>query len=332
LWLLALVYTLWVAREFLVPVTLAVLLALSLRPIVRGLGRLRIPEPVAAALIVAALGYIVVIGVYSLGAPAAEWLKRGPESLARAEQKLRALRQPVDRVAETARKVENMVTPQPAQEVQLRGDGLGAAVFGGTKALVTDTIVVTLMLYFFLASGNAFLRKLVRALPRFTDKRRAIEIAREVEAQISSYLLLTGAINVAFGAAVGLAMYVMGLPNTVLWGAIAGLLNFVPYLGGLVCAAIFGLVALLHFDDVGRALLVPGVFVALNVLEGNLVKPLLMSQRLTLNPVAVFLGVLFWGWIWGMVGAFLAVPILAVLRLACDRSDGLSTVSELLGP
>ncbi len=205
-------------------------------------------------------------------------------------------------------------------------------LFGGTQDLLGSALVVFVLLYFLLASGDLFLSKLIRVLPKLRDKKRAVQIARDTEDQISSYLITTTAINLVFGVAVGVAMYLLGVPNPVLWGVLAAITNYVPYLGALAMVAILGLVALLQFGDPGRTLLVPGVFLALNLVESMLLTPILLGQRLTLNPVVVFVGVLFWGWLWGVVGAILAVPILAAFKIVCDHVERPAPVGEFLGP
>jgi predicted PurR-regulated permease PerM len=177
-----------------------------------------------------------------------------------------------------------------------------------------------------------FLAKLVKVLPTLTDKKRALQIARDTERSISYYLVTTSAVNLGFGGAVAVAMHLVGMPNAVLWGVLAAVTNFIPYLGAVAMVIILGLAALLEFDDVWRALLVPAVFFGLNFAEGYLLTPLALGRRLTLNPVVVFVGVLFWGWVWGVAGALLAVPILAAVKIVCDRIEGLAAVGEFLGP
>jgi predicted PurR-regulated permease PerM len=127
-------------------------------------------------------------------------------------------------------------------------------------------------------------------------------------------------------------MHLLGVPNAVLWGALAAITNYVPYLGAMAMLAILSVVAVLHFDDPGRVLLVPAAFLALNLLESALVSPILVSRQLTLNPVVVFLGVLLWGWLWGFMGALLAVPILAASKIVCEHVERLAPVAEFLGP
>ncbi len=330
LWLLGILYTLYFARAILVPLTLAALLSLLLSPLVRGLRRLGIGESIGAALVLVPLVVVVAAGTYSLAAPAAAWLNRAPETLHGVETKLRRLRRPVEQVTRTAEQVQEIVAPK-SPSIEVKQESLGASLFGGTKAFLADAVVVCLLLYFLLASSGLFLRKLIKVLPRLRDKKRAVEIARETEAQVSAYLLVTTVINAVFGLAVGLVMALLGLPNPALWGVVAALLNYIPYVGGVATATVLTLVALLEFDTVGHALLVPAAFVTLNFVEGNIVKPIAMSRQLTLNPVVVFVSVMFWGWIWGTAGAFLAVPIVATLKIACDRIEPLATLGEFLG-
>jgi predicted PurR-regulated permease PerM len=218
-----------------------------------------------------------------------------------------------------------------ALKVEIRGQTLGEAVFGGTQDFVASGLVVCILAYFLLASGDLFLTKVIRALPRLEDKKRAVQIARDTEDHVSSYLGTISLINTLFGAVVGLAMWLLGLPNPALWGVVAGATNFIPYLGGLACTAILGIVALAEFDSIGRALTVSGVFLALNTLEGSFLTPMIQGRQLSLNPVVIFVGVLLWGWLWGVPGTLLAVPIMATIKILCDHIEGLAPIGEFLG-
>jgi predicted PurR-regulated permease PerM len=192
--------------------------------------------------------------------------------------------------------------------------------------------VVIVLLYFLLASGDLFLRKLIKVLPTFKDKKRAVEIAREVESNISTYLFTVTLINAGVGVAVGVGVWLLKMPNPVLWGVIACVLSYIPYLGALVGVGILGLAALLVFDDLGHALAVPAVYLAVSFVEGNFITPLVLGRRLTLNPVVIFVGILFWFFLWGIPGALLAVPTLAVFKIVCDHVDTLAPVGEFFGP
>jgi predicted PurR-regulated permease PerM len=331
---LACLYTLYFARGFLLPVVLACLLALLLAPAVRGLKRLRIPEGIGALLVLAVVVGTIGLALYQLTGPALEWLDRAPGSMRRVEQRLRQLKAPVEKVSEATERVERMARVEPGaapREVEVAGEGLGARLFQNVWDFSADTVVMSILLYFLLASGDLFLRKLVRVLPTRADRQRAVEIAREVQSEVSAYLSTMTLINLCLGAAVGLAFHFLGMPNPALWGVMVALLNFIPYLGPLVGVATISVAAFLTFPEAGRALLVPAAYFALNFVESYFVTPLVLGRRLMLNPVVIFVGLTFWGWLWGVVGALIAVPLLVVLKIFCDRSERLAPLGEFLG-
>ena len=330
-------YTLYFTRDFILPVVLAFLLTFLLAPVVRGLHRIRVPETIGAALVILAVLSGVVYGVYSLSGPAGDWIERAPEGLRRVERRVRDLQRPVSEVREAAEQVQEQVEEMAGQgrrrstEVQVEGRTLTGVVFTQTQAFLAGAVVTIILLYFLLASGDLFLRKLVRVLPRLSDKKAAIEIARDMEDHVSKYLVTMTLINAALGIAVGAAMRLAGMPNPVLWGVTAAVLNFVPYLGPVVTLGMIALVSLLTFEDLGRALVAPALYLGLNAVEGYLVTPMLLGRRLLLNPVVIFMGIIFWGWLWGIPGALLAVPILVSFKIFCDHIEPLSPIGEFLG-
>ncbi|MGH7589429.1 MAG: AI-2E family transporter [Gemmatimonadota bacterium] len=331
-------YTLYFARDFILPVVLAFLLTFLLAPVVRGLHRIRVPETIGAALVILAVLSGVVYGVYSLSGPAGDWVERAPQGLRRIERRVRDFQRPVSEVREAAEQVQEQVEEIAGQgrqgrrtEVQVEGQTLTGVVLSQTQAFLAGAIVTIILLYFLLASGDLFLRKLVRVLPRLSDKKAAIEIARDMEDHISKYLVTVTLINVGLGVAVGGAMRLAGMPNPVLWGVAAAVTNFVPYLGSVVTLGMIALVSLLTFEELDRALVAPALYLGLNALEGYLVTPMLLGRRLLLNPVVIFLGIIFWGWLWGIPGALLAVPIMATFKIFCDHIGPLSPIGEFLG-
>jgi predicted PurR-regulated permease PerM len=171
----------------------------------------------------------------------------------------------------------------------------------------------------------------VQASPRLADRKRAVDIAREMEEQISSYLLVTTMINAVFGAVVALVLWMMGMPNPALWGATAAVTNFIPYLGSVICTVFIGLAAILAFDDIWWAMLVPAVFFLINTLEGYVITPLIMGKRFTLDPTLLFVGLLFWWFVWGTPGALLAVPMMAAFKIFCERVERLQPIAAFLG-
>ncbi|MGH7558393.1 MAG: AI-2E family transporter [Gemmatimonadota bacterium] len=330
-------YTLYFARDFVLPVVLALLLTFLLAPVVRGLNRLRVPETIAAGMVILGLLSTVVYGTYSLSGPAAGWIERAPQGMRRVEQRIREIQRPVEEVRQAAEQVEKKVEEiagggarQP-RAVQVEGQTLTGVVLSQTQAFLAGAVIMVILLFFLLASGDLFLRKLVRVLPRLSDKKAAIEIARATEEHISRYLVTVTLINAGLGMAVGFAMKLTGMPNPVLWGVAAGLMNFVPYLGALATLGMITLVSLLTFEGIGRALVAPGVYLGLNALEGYLITPMLLGRRLLLNPVVIFLGIIFWGWLWGIPGALLAVPLMATFKIFCDHIEPLSPIGEFLG-
>lgn len=330
---LAVLYTLYFARAFLLPIVLAVLLDFLLSPVIRLLKRGRIPEPVGAALVLLVLLGAVGGGAYSLAEPAREWVARAPESVARVQSRLQVLRRPVEQVTRTAEQVEAATNVEKTgpQEVVVRGPRLSERLFGTTQSLLTGALETIILLYFLLAAGDLFLQKLIKVLPLLRDKKKAVAIARETEASISTYLFTLALVNTGLAVVVTLVMMAIGMPNAVLWGVLAGLAEFVPYLGATVLLVLLAMAGLVHFDTIGHALLVPGAYLAVNLLQSNFVSPYVLGRRLTLNPVAILVGLVFWWWLWGVPGAFIAVPLLATFKIFCDHIESLAPIGEFLG-
>jgi predicted PurR-regulated permease PerM len=333
LFVLGILYTVYFARAILLPIVIAILLDFLLSPVIRGLKRVRIREPLGAALIILVLLGVLGGGVYSLAEPAQAWMARAPESLERLQTRLREIRRPVEQVTRTAEQVEaaTEVSKRGPPEVVVRGPRLSERLFGSTQAFVAGALETLVLLYFLLAVGDLFLQKLIRVLPQFKDKKMAVAIARETEASISTYLFTVTLVNLALGTAVTLVMLAVGMPNPMLWGALAALAEFIPYLGSTTLLATLTLAGLVSFPSVSHALLVPGSYLAVNVVQSNFITPVLLGRRLTLNPVAILVGLIFWWWIWGVAGAFIAVPLLATLKIFCDHIESLAPIGEFLG-
>jgi predicted PurR-regulated permease PerM len=333
LFLLAVFYTLHLAQAFFLPIVLAILLDFLLSPVVRALRKLGMPEPLGAGIVMLALVAVLALGIYNLAGPTARYLALAPQSIETMRDKLRGMRGSVEQVTEAAEQVEQVTDADEgdAQEVEIQGPSLTQQLFGGTTAFLSAAIVVLFLAYFLLAVGDLFLQKLVAVLPQFKDKRVAVSIFRETEAQISVYLFTTTLINIGVGVVTGIVLYLLGMPNAVLWGVVATVLNFVPYVGAVANTVLLGLAAFVTFEDTGRALMVPGAFLLLNLIESNLVTPMIYGNRMRLNTVALFIGLVFWWYIWGVPGAILAVPMMAAFKITCDHIESLSPVGEFLG-
>jgi predicted PurR-regulated permease PerM len=334
LFILALFYTLYFGRAFFLPIVLGLLLNFLLSPVVRGLKKLHIPEALGAALVIFGLLGLLTLGIVQLATPAYAWMTTAPQSLRRIESKIRDLKKPVQTVSKATEQVEKITKVAGGTDnnkVQVTTESLGSRVFSQATELVSSAVVVFIFLYFLLASGDLFLRKLIKVLPTRDDKKRAVEIARQIETEVSVYLATITLINAVLGLAVWGGLALAGVPNPLLWGVLAGIINFVPYLGPIVMVSVLSMVGLLTFPDIGRALIPPGIFLGLHVMESYLLTPMILGRRLTLNPVVIFLGLTFWGWLWGIAGAILAVPILMIFKIVCEHSEPLAPVAELMG-
>jgi len=333
LFVLAVFYTTYFMRAILLPLVLALLLSYLLRPVVRSLQRLKIPLPIGAAAVLIALLTIIGLGISSLAAPAASWLEKAPYSVQQFQRKLVPIKQPMEKVAQASGEIEKLATPQTPQgkaAVEVKRHPIVETILGRTPDFIASIVLVAILLYFLLAFDGVFLRKLIKLLPTLSDKKRAVSIASEIEAHISRYLSTVTAINLCLGLAVGTAVGLLGLRNPVMWGVLVAALNFIPYLGALTGIICITLGAILSFDSLGYALLFPAVYLAFAVLEGNFITPWVMGRSLTLNPVMVLLSLTFWGWLWGIPGVMLGVPILAAFKIFCAHIEPMEPLAEFL--
>lgn len=330
---LAIFYTLYFAKTIFIPLTLAVLLSLLLWPPVRALQRIGIPEPLGAGVVLGTLTIVVALGFYWLSTPASKWIANVPQTLAKAERKLRGLQKPIERVKEVTEAVEKAaaVEDETGIKVEVKKPGIAAAVLEQTQGVLLDSFLTAAFLYFLLSSGDVFLRKLVKLAPRLREKKQTVEIVRQIQDDIATYIFTISIINACLGVAIGVAMYLLGLPNAALWGVMAALFNYIPYIGAIVGSLIVGLVALVNLDSSLAPIFAIVTYYGLSALEGTLITPMVLGQRLTLNPVVIFLALTVWGWMWGIPGALLAVPIVAAMKIVCDRVEQLRPVGEFLG-
>lgn len=336
LFVLGCFYTLYFARDFFLPVILALVFNFLLAPVVRALKRLRFPEALSSALVIVAVFAVLGLLVFELSGPFADWLQKLPETGAALQAKVQPLRKSFEKFASASEQFEKLATMRAEnrkapQRVELKQTSLLDTLFSGTSKFIFSLIFLIVLLFFLLASGDLFLSKLVHVLPTLADKKKAVQIAREIEGNISKYLLTITVINASIGVLSGFLFWALGIPNPALWGAIAGLLNFIPTVGALSVAVLLTLVAAASFSSFTHALLVPAAFLGLTIAIGTFVSPLVMGRRLTLNPVVIFLGLSFWGWLWGIPGALLAVPMLAMFKIFCDHIEPLAPIGEFLG-
>jgi predicted PurR-regulated permease PerM len=333
LFMLALLAALYAAREIVLPIILAIILNLLLQPALRLLERLHVPRMLGALLLIALLFGTIVAFVTGMSGPASSWAAKLPEGVPRLQEHLNFLRAPIEAVRQFWQQAQGYVSgdSQPAASTSPAfGAGLLLTIFSNTSAFAAGFLETVLVLFFLLLSGDTFLRRLVEVLPNFSDKRQAVEISQHIEHDISAYLITITIMNAAVGLTTALAMWLCGLGDPILWGAVAFLLNYVPILGPMIGVAMFTLAGLLTAKTLWLALLPAGLYFVIHLAEGEIITPTLLARRFTLNRVLVILALIFWYWMWGVPGAILAVPMLAITKIICDRIRMLAAFGHFL--
>jgi predicted PurR-regulated permease PerM len=331
LFALALLAAVYVAAEIVLPLVLAVVLKLLLQPAMRLLERWHVPRMLAALLLILAVfGTIVGLGA-AIAGPASTWAAKLPEGIPRLQERLSFLQAPINTLQRFLQQVEDYGQPAGAPAaVSAEGSTLITKLFTGTRNFASGFFTTILFLLFLLVSGDTFLRRLVEILPSFSNKRQAVDISQQVESDISAYLVTITLMNAAVGMATAMVMWTTGIGDPILWGAVAFLLNFVPILGPILGVVIFLLAGLLTNDTLWQALLPAGLYLALHLIEGQVITPMLLAKRFTLNPVLVIISLVFWFWMWGAPGAILSVPMLAITKIICDRIRPLAAFGHFL--
>jgi predicted PurR-regulated permease PerM len=329
---------LYFTRPVLLPVFLACIAGMTLKPLIRWLSYCRIPPALSAAVVLCLLVAAIGIGFFQLGRPALTWMNEAPQHMTELRQRVQKMFPLFRRFSQAAAAVNNLgATEEEKKEEQKKAPMVEMKNTRGTSSILnwTGTLLVgvgeTLVLvYLLLASGDLFLQKLVHVMPTFSDKKRAVEINREIQQNISNYLFSVSLINISLGIVVSGGLYFMGVPNAAMWGMLVAVLNFVPYFGPVAGMILLVTVGLLTFDTLWMGLLPAAWYLVLHLLEANLITPVLLGRRFTLNPVVIFVSLIFWTWLWGVPGALLSVPILVSIKVVCDRIPTLSSISELL--
>jgi predicted PurR-regulated permease PerM len=320
------------------PVFLACVAGMTLKPLIRWLSYCHIPPALSAGVVLCLLVAAVGIGFFQLGRPALTWMNEAPQHMTALRQRVQTMFPRIARISQAAAAVNNLgATEEEKKEEQKKAPTVEIKDSRGTSSILnwTGTLLVgigeTLVLvYLLLASGDLFLQKLVRLMPTLSDKKRAVEVSHEIQQNISNYLFSVSLINIGLGIVMSGGLYFMGVPNAAMWGMLVAVLNFVPYFGPVAGIILLATVGLLTFDTLWQGLLPPAWYLVLHLLEANLITPVLLGRRFTLNPVVIFVSLIFWTWLWGVPGALLSVPILVSIKVICDRVPAMSPVSELL--
>ncbi len=317
------VAVLYVARALLIPIVAAILLALLFKPVVRFFWSRRVRPVFTASIIVVGLTALVLGLLYLVVDPISTWIEEAPKHTEQLEQKLESFKMPFRKFTEVTERLDEAANVAGekgyVQPVELRSGGLASAVFSQTTGVLIGIVTTLMLTFFLLAASDEFLNALVELIPRFPDKKAAVEAFRELERDVSAYLVVRTAINIVLGIATAGVMWALEVPQPVFWGILAAIFNYIPYLGPAIVTAFIAISSIIAFDSLGEAAMPPFAFLTLNFIEGMILCPVIFGKRLRLNPVVVFISLMFWGWLWGIAGAFMAVPLTVCIRIALDR-------------
>jgi predicted PurR-regulated permease PerM len=336
LFILGLGYTLYFAAQLLIPITISIFLSILFFPVVGSLARYGVPRAVSSAMIVVFVVLVVGFAISTLSGPAEEWLREAPNSIRQLKREMLHASDNINDIQALAKEVEELTDveegydPEAPQPVVVQGPGVFQEFVGSLPLLIGTFTVVIFLTFFMLVSGDSLLLKITRWGRTFSERKQIVKISRRFQTDLSRYLATVTIINAVLGGATGLVLFLLGVPNPVMWGTMVGLFNFAPYVGALVSMLVLTVVGLMNFPSIGEALLVPGSFVALTTLEGQLITPAIIGRNMSINPLMILLSVIVWGWLWGIPGALMAVPILASFRAVCEHYPKLYHVGTLL--
>lgn len=330
---LALLYTLAIAQTLVVPLVLATFLGLGLNPLVARAAQWHIPRAVTALVVMLALIIGLAAAVNALAPEAGAWVKKAP----RVMRELRPKLAPFSHQIKEANKATQTLVESTTQTPRTKPASAPTASFdvwdviAVTPKVFAFTLTVLLLVFFFLIYGDNLLLKLVEVAPSFASKRDVVRVVRSIQTQISRYIFTAASINFTLGAVTAGVLYLLGMPDPLLWGGIAALANFMPYVGAVSVTLLLAIVGLVHFATPGAALLPALCFAGLTAIEGNVVTPLIMGRHLRLSPVAILLWLIFWAWLWGIAGALLAVPMLTSAKLIAENVRGWTWFAHIVG-
>lgn len=330
--LLFVLAALYFTHDLILPFTLALLLNFILRPPVQALKIVKIPESIGAAIIVLALVGGIVYAVITLSGPTVTWVSKMPESLHKIERRVGFLNTTASGLNQAIDELEKMTTPgsEETAEVAVKGPGISKSVFSGTWNILGKGGIMFVLLYFLLASGDLLLLRFVELSPNLSSKKRIVDIARAIESHISRYFFTITIINLTEGMCLAIGLYFIGMPDPVLWGVMAALLIYVPYIGPAVGILAVTVAAFLSFGSLGKILAAPAIYIGLEILQGYIITPMILGARFEINPLIIMVWLIFWGWMWGIIGLILAFPMLTAFKIFCDRNPGLEYYGKLI--
>lgn len=329
--LLALLAACYVAAEIILPILLAFVMSALFQPVMRVLLRIGVPRILAALVIVLSLVSIFVVVGLLLSGPLTQLIAQLPQTLPRLQERLDFLSAPIRSMGRAIEHVQSLAPGSGQQPVAVQGPTLPEKMLQQVRVVGEGAFTTLLVLFFVLIAGDQFLRRLVELLPGFKEKRQAVDISQQIEQDISVYLATITAMNTGVGLATAGMAWLTGLGSPLLWGTAAFLLNFVPILGPAAGVVIFLVAGLVTIEPLWAAFLPALLYFLIHCAEGEVMTPMLLAARFTVNPVLVMIGVIFWYWMWGVAGAILATPMLVVLKIICDRIEMLQPFGYFIG-
>jgi len=332
---LALCVSFWAARDYLLPIAIALVFSVLLAPVCRFLEFLWLPRALAAALSLVFAGFIAWVAFSVIAQPASRLMENAPQMLNRAERHMRELQAPLKPLTDISREVEGLASVEPqtpaSRTVVVQQPGLASSIMASAQTAVVQTGLVFILSFFLLLTRDEFRIKLIAFQPTMAARVRAARVFRDVGRRVTGYIVTFSAINFCVGAATGLACWQLGLAEPLMWGGLAMLFNFIPFLGPAIMMGLLGFAGLATFDTLPEALFPLMAFVGISFLEANLITPTVMGRRMTLNPLAIIIVVSFWIWLWGPAGGVVALPLLIMFKVICDHTPPLRVIGALIG-
>lgn len=327
------IYCLYIGREFFAPILLAFILATTLAPLMRVLKRWSVPPAIGATLLIVTSACVFLVIGYVVSGPISDMIADAPRIGHALQMKLMALRSTLDGALEATSQIDKVtenLNSAETQKVVVAQPGILSRAAGNLLSAGTTIAITFVLSLFLLASGTLFYQKIVQSFSRLSDKKKVLRIVYSIEGEISRYLLTITVINMIVGLVVGTGLWLLGFSNPLVWGVMAFLLNFLPYIGALISIVLVGIMSVVSFDSLAYSLLAPGLILSVHILEGQFLTPLLIGRRMELNAVAVFISISFWSWLWGFVGALMAVPILVMLKVISDHVESWHPLGNFL--
>ena len=333
--ILAVCVSLWAAQSFLVPIALALVFAVLLSPLCRLLEFMWIPRPLAAVMGLVTAGFIAWMAFSLIAEPASRLIEDAPAMMKRAERHLEELQAPLKPLTDISKEVEGLsivdpATP-PSRTVVMQGQGLASSIMESAQAAIVQTAFVFILCFFFLLTREEFRIKYIAFQPTLAARVRAARICRDVGRRVTGYMVTFSIINLCVGVGTGIACWQLGLPEPIMWGGLAFITNFIPFLGPAIMMGLLGMAGLATFETLVEASFPLLAFMAISFLEANIITPTVVGKRMTLNPLAIMLVVSFWIWLWGPIGGVVALPLLIMFKVICDHTPPLRVIGALIG-